>query len=124
MLSYILALVFFVSTLVIAGDDGWHLDFTYTLVNEELDPIVSPNAQSTHMHKVIGGSRFGASYSFADYAAASCSSLRVQADKSNYWMPSESTGPSKAFTPLLMMTLAQTCTGWILPAANMYHYLL
>jgi hypothetical protein len=74
-------------SVTLAGDDGWHLDYTYTLVNEELDPVVSPNAEGSHMHKVIGGSRFGASYNYAEYSAANCSSLRVQADKSNYWMP-------------------------------------
>jgi hypothetical protein len=71
----------------LATDDGWHLDFIYTLVTEELDPVVSPNAEGSHMHKVIGGSRFGASYNYAEYSAANCSSLRLQADKSNYWMP-------------------------------------
>lgn len=71
----------------LAGDDGWHLDFVYQLVNEELDPVVSPNAEGSHMHKVIGGSQFGASYNYAEYSAANCSSLRIQADKSNYWMP-------------------------------------
>lgn len=70
-----------------AQDDGWHLDYTYTLVNEELDPIISPNQQSSHMHKIIGGSRMAAYYNFDDYSAADCSSLRIQADKSNYWMP-------------------------------------
>ncbi|KJE05540.1 transmembrane receptor [Cryptococcus gattii NT-10] len=70
-----------------AQDDAWHLDYTYTLVNEELDPIISPNQQSSHMHKIIGGSKMAAYYNFDDYSAAKCSSLRIQADKSNYWMP-------------------------------------
>ncbi|AFR96749.2 transmembrane receptor [Cryptococcus neoformans C23] len=70
-----------------AQDDAWHLDYVYTLANEELDPIISPNQQSSHMHKIIGGSRMAAYYNFDDYSAADCSSLRIQADKSNYWMP-------------------------------------
>lgn len=77
------------SLFVIAQDDAWHLDDVYTLANEELDPVVSPNLQSSHMHKIIGGSRMAAYYNFDDYAAAKCSSLRIQADKSNYWMPSK-----------------------------------
>ncbi|WVQ70514.1 hypothetical protein IAR50_000033 [Cryptococcus sp. DSM 104548] len=73
--------------LAAAGDSAWHLDYVNTLANEALDPIVSPNAQASHMHKIIGGSRMAAYYNYDDYAAAKCSSLRVQADKSNYWMP-------------------------------------
>jgi hypothetical protein len=71
------------------GYVGWHMDKTYTLVNERIDPIVNPNAISQHQHKVIGSSRFGASYSYDDYNGASCTSVEVQADKSAYWMPSE-----------------------------------
>ncbi|KAK4686420.1 hypothetical protein P7C73_g3711, partial [Tremellales sp. Uapishka_1] len=87
MLSLYLTLLTFLATLVSAQDDAWHLDYVYTLVNEELDPVVSPNGQGSHMHKVIGGANFGASYNYDTYNAATCSSLRVQADKSNYWMP-------------------------------------
>ncbi|KAK8850320.1 hypothetical protein IAR55_004237 [Kwoniella newhampshirensis] len=75
------------SAFVKAQDDAWHLDYIYVLTNEELDPIVSPNQQSSHMHKIIGGSRMAAYYNYNDYVGASCSSLRIQADKSNYWMP-------------------------------------
>ncbi|WWD20503.1 hypothetical protein CI109_104979 [Kwoniella shandongensis] len=75
------------SAFVKAQDDAWHLDYIYVLGNEEIDPIVSPNQQSSHMHKIIGGSRMAAYYNYNDYVGASCSSLRVQADKSNYWMP-------------------------------------
>jgi hypothetical protein len=37
-----------------AGVDAWHLDYTWPLVRESLDPIVSPNAVASHMHRVIG----------------------------------------------------------------------
>jgi len=76
-------------SVVSAQDDGWHLDTIYELINERLDPIVSPNGVAGHMHKVIGGSRFGAAYNYDDYSSAHCSSVKVQADKSNYWMPGE-----------------------------------
>jgi hypothetical protein len=39
-------------------NDGWHFDTAFVLVNEELDPIVSPNMQSSHMHKVLGESPY------------------------------------------------------------------
>ncbi|ODN82718.1 hypothetical protein L202_01005 [Cryptococcus amylolentus CBS 6039] len=88
-----------------AGDSAWHLDYVNTLVNEALDPVVSPNAQASHMHKIIGGSRMAAYYNYDDYAGAKCSSLRVQADKSNYWMPNlyvlDNAGTSNVtFTPV------------------------
>ncbi|TYJ52507.1 hypothetical protein B9479_006901 [Cryptococcus floricola] len=88
-----------------AGDSAWHLDYVNTLVNEALDPVVNPNTQSSHMHKIIGGSRMAAYYNFDDYAGAKCSSLRVQADKSNYWMPNlyvlDNAGTSNVtFTPV------------------------
>jgi hypothetical protein len=34
--------------------DAWHADYIYTLAMEELDPVVSPNQQSSHMHRIIG----------------------------------------------------------------------
>lgn len=33
------------------------------LVRERLDPIVNPGGISTHVHNVVGGSRFGKDYS-------------------------------------------------------------
>lgn len=41
------------------------------------------------MHKVLGGSGFAASYNYDTYSKAKCTSLKLTADKSNYWMPSE-----------------------------------
>lgn len=29
-------------------------DYLYTLVGEQLDPIVSPNKQSSHFHRILG----------------------------------------------------------------------
>lgn len=85
-----LAVIFYALSslsVALAGADGWHMDNAYFLVNEAIDPIVNVNAQGSHMHKVVGGSGFGASYDFNTYAKARCSSIRYQADKSNYWMP-------------------------------------
>ncbi len=66
---------------------GLILDTIFPLVFEQLDPIVSPNAQSSHMHSVFGGSGFGAAYNFADSQKAACTSTYVTVDKSNYWAP-------------------------------------
>jgi hypothetical protein len=92
------------------ANDGWHMDHVFKLVDEQLDPIVSvqfslpshliegssplctdvqvsPNAQSSHMHRVVGGSNFRAGYSYAGAQSSKCSSVAIQGDKSNYWMP-------------------------------------
>jgi hypothetical protein len=42
----------------LAGQDAWHMDVLGTLVREQLDPIVSPNKQSSHMHRIAGQSFF------------------------------------------------------------------
>ena len=72
------------------------------LVNERLDPVVSPNALASHMHTVIGGSNFGAPCNYADAIKSSCTSFPISIDKSNYWMPElywiNNNGSS--FTPL------------------------
>lgn len=75
----------------ISALDAWHLDETAILANEQLDPIINPNGQSSHMHKIMGGSAFAASYNYDTYSKAKCSSLKLAVDKSNYWMPSEYT---------------------------------
>ena len=38
----------------VTGRPGWHLDGLYPLASEQLDSIVSPNAQSSHMHRIFG----------------------------------------------------------------------
>jgi len=68
-------------------NSAWHMDYIDKLLDERLDPIVNPNGISGHLHQVIGGSRFGASYNGAEYKAASCTTCPIKADKSNYWMP-------------------------------------
>lgn len=41
-------------TRVAALDDVWFLDFPQPIAREQLDPIVNPNAQSSHMHRIFG----------------------------------------------------------------------
>jgi hypothetical protein len=88
LLKSLLALAL-VAEAVVGGDSAFFQDAPGILAVENLDPIVTPNAQASHMHRIVGGSAFGASYNFATYSSASCSQLPVQADKSNYWMPRE-----------------------------------
>jgi len=66
---------------------AWHMDTLRLLTNERFDPVVDPNRLSAHMHQIVGGSNFGASYNFAEQVASSCTSASITADKSNYWMP-------------------------------------
>ena len=58
------------------------------IVQSRLDPIVNPGKVSGHLHTVVGGSAFSKDYSFEAYKNAACSTVEVQADKSNYWIPS------------------------------------
>lgn len=46
------------ATVANAGVDAWHMDYVYNLANEMLDPIVNPNGQSSHMHKIVGEELF------------------------------------------------------------------
>jgi hypothetical protein len=74
---------------VALGDSAFFMDAQNALTVETLDPIVSPNAYGGHQHRIIGGSGFNAGYDRDAYAGAKCSSMSVQADKSNYWAPRE-----------------------------------
>lgn len=58
MVSGLLSLlsVSLLATVANAGLDAWHMDNVYTIANEMLDPIVNPNGQSSHMHKIVGES--------------------------------------------------------------------
>ncbi|KAJ9102318.1 hypothetical protein QFC20_005011 [Naganishia adeliensis] len=69
------------------GLDAWHMDYLYTLVNEQLEPIVSPNRQSSHMHRVLGGSNFAAAYNFDELRASPCPTASISVDHSSYWSP-------------------------------------
>ncbi|KAL7423501.1 hypothetical protein Q5752_001081 [Cryptotrichosporon argae] len=92
-----------VAPLAAADPDAWHMDNLYTLSMEQLDPILYPNQESQHMHLIFGGSNFGASYNYDTYSEASCTSVGIQIDKSNYWMPQlyyYEPDADKPYTPL------------------------
>ena len=63
----ILMVLLFQTCTVLAGFPAWHLDTLEELVNERLDPVVSPNAIGSHLHDVAGGSGFGAAYNYETY---------------------------------------------------------
>lgn len=54
---------------------------------QRLDPLLAPGAVAGHVHSVVGGNAFAATMDFATTQKATCSTIRVKADKSNYWMP-------------------------------------
>lgn len=55
---------------------------------ERFDPIVQPGIVSGHLHAVIGASTFGQTFDPAVWSKARCSTVQIQENKSNYWMPS------------------------------------
>lgn len=58
------------------------------LIAERVDPIVSPGAVASHVHRIIGGSNFGPNVPSSDYLRQSqCTSSGIQEDKSVYWFP-------------------------------------
>lgn len=58
------------------------------LIAERVDPIVSPGAVASHVHRIIGGSNFGVTIPSSDFLRQSqCTSSGIQEDKSMYWFP-------------------------------------
>ena len=51
------------------------------LVRTRLDPIVNPGTISSHVHNVVGGSRFGKDYSHDDLSKSRCTTAAVSVDK-------------------------------------------
>lgn len=55
---------------------------------ERFDPIVQPGIVSGHLHAIIGASSFGQTFDPVAWNKAKCSTMQIQENKSNYWMPS------------------------------------
>jgi hypothetical protein len=51
------------------------------------DPIVSPGQFSGHVHTIQGSNGFSNSATGATLTAGNCTTAKVAADKSAYWMP-------------------------------------
>jgi hypothetical protein len=72
---------------VSAQTSAFRMDTVGLLMNAMMDPIISPNQVSQHMHKIIGASRFRSAYNYDDLTSSQCTTAALQADKSAYWMP-------------------------------------
>ncbi|KAI5464402.1 hypothetical protein BGZ63DRAFT_461492 [Mariannaea sp. PMI_226] len=57
------------------------------IAHERADPIVQPDIVSGHIHDVLGASTFGVTFNPDVWSKAKCSTMQVQENKSNYWMP-------------------------------------
>ncbi|TFK82879.1 WSC-domain-containing protein [Polyporus arcularius HHB13444] len=65
----------------------WIFAGSRPIVTTRLDSIVAPNAIGTHVHSIVGASRFKNVYDAADLMRSNCTTIPVQPDKSNYWAP-------------------------------------
>lgn len=57
------------------------------VISTRLDPVVQPGTTSTHLHNIVGGNRFNATYDSAFLLSSTCTTSPITADKSNYWQP-------------------------------------
>ncbi|THH01298.1 hypothetical protein EW026_g1367 [Hermanssonia centrifuga] len=73
--------------LVLPYVNGYWMFGSNPLVTTRLDPIINPGVVSSHVHSIIGGSRFSPTYNFEDLTQSLCSTGAVQQDLSNYWAP-------------------------------------
>ncbi|KAJ7159311.1 hypothetical protein C8R43DRAFT_1124525 [Mycena crocata] len=61
---------------------------TSPLVEERIDPVISPTTfPSNHVHTVHGAKNFAYNSTFNTLRASSCTSCQVSQDLSNYWFP-------------------------------------
>jgi hypothetical protein len=51
------------------------------------DPVVSPGQYSSHVHTIQGGNSFSNSATGQTLMTSNCSTAKIAADKSAYWMP-------------------------------------
>ncbi|KAL0961314.1 hypothetical protein HGRIS_006272 [Hohenbuehelia grisea] len=84
-------LVSFIATATILSQPAaawFRVACTDPLVQERVDPIISPNSNpSNHVHTVHGASNFQANSTFNTLRASRCTSCEVSQDLSNYWFP-------------------------------------
>lgn len=57
------------------------------LLEDLVDPIVSPGKPSSHMHTLMGGSNIGVSATGETMMESSCSNALIVGDFSGYWVP-------------------------------------
>jgi len=57
------------------------------IVEERVDPIISPGGVSGHVHKIAGGNGFNVTMDYEQARASTCSSCPIKEDLSAYWTP-------------------------------------
>lgn len=57
------------------------------LLEDLVDPIVSPGKASSHMHTLMGGSNIGVSATGESMMESNCSNALIAGDNSGYWVP-------------------------------------
>lgn len=57
------------------------------LVEGRVDPIVNPNAISSHVHTIMGSNAFHPGVTGEQLMKSNCTNAKLQEDKSAYWMP-------------------------------------
>ncbi|KAI0628684.1 WSC-domain-containing protein [Trametes polyzona] len=76
------------ATLVAAVNaEHWIFGGSKLIAQTRLDPVVNSGSVGTHVHAIVGASRFSDVYDPDDLAKSKCTTIPVQPDKSNYWAP-------------------------------------
>lgn len=86
----VLALLAVATNVAHAGDAGQFVVELGALLNARIDPIVDPGntADKGHAHTIFGANNFRNQLNtHAQITGAECTSAMIQADKSNYWIP-------------------------------------
>ncbi|KAI0748179.1 WSC-domain-containing protein [Daedaleopsis nitida] len=83
MLASLLSLV----SLAAVANAYWAFGGVRPIVTTRLDPVIFPNMIGSHVHSVVGASRFRSVYDQTDLMRSNCTTIPVQPDKSNYWTP-------------------------------------
>ncbi|KAM5541687.1 hypothetical protein V8D89_004668 [Ganoderma adspersum] len=77
-----------VAALVAAANaEHWIFGGSRPIITTRLDSIVNSGGIGTHVHSIVGASRFKNVYDADDLTQSKCTTIPVQPDKSNYWAP-------------------------------------
>ncbi|KAL1948678.1 hypothetical protein VTO73DRAFT_10484 [Trametes versicolor] len=71
----------------VANAEHWIFGGSKLIVQTRLDPVVNQGTVGSHVHAVVGASRFSDTYDADDLMKSNCTTIPVQPDKSNYWAP-------------------------------------
>ncbi|KAI0823488.1 WSC-domain-containing protein [Trametes gibbosa] len=77
----------FAALAAVANAEHFIMGGSKLIVQTRLDPIVNPGKVGTHVHAVVGASRFKDVYDREDQIKSKCTTVSIQSDKSNYWAP-------------------------------------